>query len=84
VSINNVHGLGGNLQEWVSDCYVEDFYSNFPQSSIDPFVDGSNCMRVIRGGAFIYGEDFSRTTKRNASDPNNNDLVVGFRCVFNK
>jgi len=72
--------MGGNVWEWVSDWYSEDYYANSP--SENPNGPDSGTFRVARGGSW-YGAGFNlRTCIRGWFIPTmniGNDL--GFRCA---
>ena len=63
--------MAGNVWEWTSSGYSQDYRSQ-----------RSDEKRVIRGGAWGYGDpSFVRTTKRGKSPPPYRGADLGFRCA---
>ena len=69
----------GNAYEWVNDWYDPGYYDKSPAK--DPQGPGSGSFRVIRGGAWNYGLDWTRTTSRSELDPAASVETLGFRCA---
>jgi formylglycine-generating enzyme required for sulfatase activity len=71
--------IGGNVGEWVQDCWHET-YMRAP-------VDGSawvnpGCkLRVIRGGYWASSPDQTRSAFRLSAKPNSHDARIGFRIA---
>jgi formylglycine-generating enzyme required for sulfatase activity len=63
--------MAGNVDEWVEDLYVG--YANLGTAS------NPSGQRVARGGA--YDAWHSRSTARNALQPDYHDGLLGFRCA---
>ncbi len=61
--------MAGNVDEWVADRY-----SHYGSA-------GSGTERVARGGAWDAWH--SRSTARNALQPDHHDALLGFRCASN-
>ena len=74
-----LHDMGGNVREWVLDCYRPS-YTDAP-------ADGSAWMeagckeRVVRGGAYNKTSDSMRSTWRGHFKPDSRLSVTGFRVV---
>ena len=95
----NVYGLydvGGNVWEWVSDWYREDYYAQLaadggvarnpqgPITSLDPSEPGVT-KRVHRGGSFLCTDEYcSRymVGTRSKGDRSTGTNHLGFRCVL--
>ena len=76
------HDLAGNLYEWVTDWYAEDFYANFVMNpSISPRGPSEGTAKVQRGGSYINSPYRLRSTFRTKGDPTEPDPNVGFRCA---
>ena len=85
VSPGGVHGLAGNVSEWVADWYDPAAYSLLPDEN--PLSEGPTWSHVLRGQAWIVRAeddtaiaDMSRCAHRNASHTAG-DPRVGFRCA---
>jgi len=78
-SVYGAHHMAGNVAEWVSDYYDEDFYT--PNYTVNPeqTVD-QGFGRVIRGGSYEQSVAFGRVSNR--AQPDFLDLAeIGFRCA---
>ncbi len=79
----NAWGLAdmhGNLMEWCSDWYGEDYYQNSP--SEDPTGPRNGRLRVARGGSWNDGAARLRSAERNGFAPGYQVASMGFRVVF--
>jgi formylglycine-generating enzyme required for sulfatase activity len=75
-----IHGLAGNVAEWVADWYAWDFYQYSPP--IDPTGPPDGYERVIRGGSFDDDAYDLRAWTRWSDDPDDGDSSTGFRCAY--
>ena len=80
VSSFSVYNLGGNVSEWVSDRYQENWYTVTKQM-IDPTGPENGNYYVIRGGSAQTGENNARTADRFFALGTSYSLDRGFRCV---
>lgn len=71
--------LIGNVWEWVSDWYGEDYYPNSPSSN--PTGPDLGEYKVLRGGSYEDDETNLRAAARFAFMPDEMFNNVGFRCV---
>lgn len=80
-SAMGLHGMGGNVWEWVRDGYAPDAYAHHaPRDPVGP-MEGE--LRVQRGGGWADpdAEDL-RASNRVAMPADTMMVDVGFRCVW--
>jgi iron(II)-dependent oxidoreductase len=76
-----VYDISGNVWEWTSDNYSDDYYANSPDHNPRGPVNGR--FKVIRGGSWHSGAMCVQTYYRNGLSASWIDFAVGFRCVKN-
>ncbi len=77
-----LYDMTGNVWEWCSDNFSEDYYAKSEKR--DPKGPPSGEERVIRGGSFLCAENFCsnyRVAGRSRSAPDSGLNNLGFRCV---
>jgi formylglycine-generating enzyme required for sulfatase activity len=82
ISQYGVWDLAGNVWEWVSDIYSEDYYSQPIECWVDPIGPDSGSQRVIRGGSFFDIISYLRVTSRNGPEELSYSFKTGLRCVY--
>ncbi|MFO0553283.1 MAG: SUMF1/EgtB/PvdO family nonheme iron enzyme [Polyangiaceae bacterium] len=76
---DGIYDLAGNVEEWVADWY-EPQYSDEAQTN--PKGPNQGDERVVRGGSFIHGRAWLRTTARGKDLPGVRRPHRGFRCAY--
>jgi formylglycine-generating enzyme required for sulfatase activity len=74
-----LYDITGNVWEWTSDYYSDDYYSVSPAEN--PKGPDRGRFKVIRGGSWHSGAMCVQTYYRNGLSPSWVDFAVGFRCV---
>jgi serine/threonine-protein kinase len=77
VSFYGAFNMAGNVWEWVSDWYDENYYINSPLSN--PVGTGTNPVR--RGGSWLDNENLVRSALRGHDFPLYASNNLGFRCA---
>ena len=72
--------MAGNVFEWVSDWYDEDYYSVSPLKN--PLGPDNGTMKVVRGGSWYDNRDYQLTSRRSFFNPIGIGYNIGFRCVM--
>ncbi len=77
-----VYDMSGNVWEWVTDWYDENYYGNLGELTENPAGPASGEFHGLRGGSWLNEEDFVRTFTRGWNDLSYFDYAdFGFRCV---
>ena len=71
--------MHGNVWEWCSDWYDENYYGKSPVD--DPQGASAGSFRVLRGGGFGVSPVALRCAGRSNVDPASRDDYGGFRVV---
>lgn len=74
-----LYDITGNVWEWTSDYYSDNYYSVSPAEN--PKGPERGRFKVIRGGSWHSGPMCVQTYYRNGLSPSWLDFAVGFRCV---
>jgi formylglycine-generating enzyme required for sulfatase activity len=75
-----LYDMHGNVWEWCSDWYTEDYYSQSPE--VDPQGTLIGSKRVLRGGGWLLSGRCSRSAARGAGVPSGRSNRGGFRVVL--
>ncbi len=75
-----IFDMSGNVWEWCSDVYDNNYYAN--TSHINPQGLSSGSYRVGRGGGWGSGNNLSRVANRRHWDSSYSSSFVGFRLVL--
>lgn len=75
-----IFDMAGNVKEWVSDWFGEDYYLYSP--AVNPMGPNHGESKTLRGGDYISGEVALRATSRSSMEPDLPWNTTGFRCVI--
>jgi formylglycine-generating enzyme required for sulfatase activity len=75
-----LYDMHGNVWEWCSDCYADNYYQKSPK--INPPGPGSGTRRVLRGGCWSNDASLCRSAFRDDNEPGYRVNFVGFRVVL--
>ncbi len=77
-----IYDLAGNTLEWVNDWYDHDYYKKSPTKNPQGPTTGKS--KVVRGGNWLYVQDFLRSSFRFNAEPSSRQFGYGFRCAKNQ
>ena len=77
-----LYDVSGNVGEWVSDWYDEDFYQLTPEN--DPLGSAAGVSRVFRGGSWFGVLERMMLGSRDYASPTTKEAFIGFRVLRQK
>jgi formylglycine-generating enzyme required for sulfatase activity len=74
-----IFDMSGNVFEWVSDWYADNYYQR--PMPLNPTGPDTGMYRVMRGGSWRNSGNLVRVQSRSKFPPVNYDIYFGFRCA---
>ncbi len=75
-----IYDMSGNVEEWCSDWYDENYYDNSPSSN--PKGPSKGAYRVLRGGCWFILARYCRVSYRGIKSPGHRGFCFGFRLAL--
>ena len=74
-----LYDMAGDVWQWTEDCYAES-YANAPMDG-SASEAGKDCLRVDRGGSWLYPAWLLRAATRERNAAGYRDVIMGFRLA---
>jgi len=74
-----LHDMVGDVWQWTEDCYAES-YANAPTDG-SASEAGKDCLRVDRGGSWLYSSWLLRSATRERNPAGYRDVIMGLRLA---
>jgi formylglycine-generating enzyme required for sulfatase activity len=81
-SIYGAYDMAGNVWEWVSDWFQDNYYVSLGENALNPQGPANGEDKVLRGGSFYYRDYFVRAANRGWSKPDDVGSGYGLRCAM--
>lgn len=76
---SGIYNMAGNVEEWVSDWYQINYYSQ--TEAANPKGPTTGTEKVLRGGSWDSVPLFLRSVHRRSQNPGQSSAAIGFRCA---
>ena len=76
-----IYDMSGNVAEWCSDWYDENYYTKTQNGATDPNGPAQGIYKVVRGGGWDCNETFCKVSTRFKYLPITKKSSIGFRLV---
>lgn len=73
-----LYDMAGNVWQWTEDCYADTYAAAAADGRA---YESANCMRVDRGGSWLYPAWLLRSATRERNPPDFRDVIMGFRVA---
>ncbi len=80
-SVYGIYDLSGNVWEWVSDFYNQNYYQTLSGNVVNPKGPVEGDIRVLRGDAWNSNEESGTSANRYWDKPSVTNYFIGFRCA---
>lgn len=86
-----LYDMAGNVWQWTEDCYDNSYTGapadgrakETPSSDVQANDDHGNCLRVDRGGSYLFPAWLLRSATRERNPADFRDVIMGFRVARN-
>ncbi|HEX4375482.1 MAG TPA: SUMF1/EgtB/PvdO family nonheme iron enzyme [Puia sp.] len=78
---NGIYDMSGNVAEWCSDWYDENYYNKIVAGITNPKGPTEGMYKVVRGGGWDSNEMFCKIKTRFKYPPSTKKSSIGFRLV---
>lgn len=74
-----LYDMVGNVWQWTEDCYAANYATASPEGR--PNESANDCLRVDRGGSWLYPAWLLRSATRERNSAKFRDIIMGFRVA---